>query len=173
MSYLVRKISRAKWLPTNGVSGDEIPADAISVDLRTKENALSFWRVDARRWDDGLRQVALALATNADRIDKMDLTWVKSEDLAAEGISVNATAGNTPIQSLSHMHVDVNQLDTVRLCSVAKFLSHAIEQNCFTRFTKSDLLQEIAAAIKQNLVSLKDLNETVQTDISKFLEPEN
>ena len=37
-------ITRPKWQPKDGLALDEIPADAITADLRTANNALSFWQ---------------------------------------------------------------------------------------------------------------------------------
>ena len=41
--FLARKISRAKWPATRELSVSEIPADAVTGDLRTQNNALSFF----------------------------------------------------------------------------------------------------------------------------------
>ena len=42
--FLARKITRAKWDTGQELSAGEISADAVTSDLRTKENTLSFWR---------------------------------------------------------------------------------------------------------------------------------
>ena len=45
--FLARKISLAKWSKKQEqgeLAEDEIPADAVTADLRTQDNKLSFWR---------------------------------------------------------------------------------------------------------------------------------
>lgn len=42
--YLARKITLSKWEARQGLSEDEIAADAVTADLRTQKNGLSFWR---------------------------------------------------------------------------------------------------------------------------------
>ena len=49
MSVLARKISRAKWEATKDLGDGEIQADAVSADLRTMGNTLSFWRCASRK----------------------------------------------------------------------------------------------------------------------------
>ena len=44
--FLIRKIARAKWESKDDLSKEEIPADAVTVDLRTSDNVLSFWNAN-------------------------------------------------------------------------------------------------------------------------------
>ena len=64
MSVLARKISRAKWEATKDLGDGEIQADAVSADLRTMGNTLSFWRC-ASASDDALGRTVLAMAAAA------------------------------------------------------------------------------------------------------------
>ena len=40
MPYLVRKVTRAKWDRRDGLAENEIPADAVTSDLRTTNNLM-------------------------------------------------------------------------------------------------------------------------------------
>ncbi|TVR63975.1 MAG: hypothetical protein EA420_06150 [Candidatus Competibacteraceae bacterium] len=91
MAYLARKITRPKWESREGFAAGEIPADAVTADLRTTGNTLSFWTCEPPP-DDGIRAVVLALATGADRLDRMDLVWVEEEAFRANGIALNPSA---------------------------------------------------------------------------------
>ena len=42
--FLARKVSLAKWSKKDELAEGEIPADAVTADLRTQDNKLSFWR---------------------------------------------------------------------------------------------------------------------------------
>jgi hypothetical protein len=78
MVYLARKITCAKWESREGFAAGGIPADAVTADLRTTGNTLSFWKCEPPP-DDGIGAVVLGLATGAARIDWLDLVWVEED----------------------------------------------------------------------------------------------
>jgi hypothetical protein len=49
---LARKVARAKWEPRSDLGDGTIAADAVTADLRTTENTLSFWRCNSSSADD-------------------------------------------------------------------------------------------------------------------------
>ena len=75
MAVLARKISRAKWEASDDLGEGEIQADAVSADLRTTGNTLSFWRCTSASETD-LQRVILAL-TAAHR-PKNPARWILS-----------------------------------------------------------------------------------------------
>ena len=87
MPYLSRKITRAKWERRDGLANGEIPADAVTADLRTTDNTLSFWTFEDAS-DEGIRATALVLATAADRVDRMDIVWVMQDLLYENRLSI-------------------------------------------------------------------------------------
>ena len=111
--FLARKITRAKWEHTT-INAGRIPADAVTADLRTRNNALSFWRCGSAS-DEELDDAVLALAAGSTRLLKIDLVWVSEADLQADGQELVDTKGQTPVQDLIEKHVDAQQLDYERL----------------------------------------------------------
>ena len=79
--FLARKITRAKWNPKNGLSAGEIPADAVTVDLRTRENSLSFWRCGLGEKEQ-VEEAALAIAAAGDRVDSLTSFGLQMMNLA-------------------------------------------------------------------------------------------
>ena len=73
--FLVRKITRAKWGSNSELSAGEISADAVTGDLRTQRNSLSFWRCRAETNGD-VEDVALAIAAARDQVDTIDIVWL-------------------------------------------------------------------------------------------------
>ena len=71
--FLARKITRAKWVSADLDSG-EIPADAVTADLRTKNNTLSFWQCGDGT-EEGLNEAVLALAAAGQRVENIDIVW--------------------------------------------------------------------------------------------------
>lgn len=168
MSYLVRKITRAKWDCRDGLAPDEIPADAVTADLRTSSNTLSFWKLEMPS-NDEICRTALALATAAERIDRMDLAWVEKNSISTHGILINPSDGRTPVGSLRGNHVDVTKLDLGRLCRVATLIGEALSRGQHRRFTKKELIQIIVEAVRKDLVSINDLAPKVKEEIEKGL----
>lgn len=165
MTYLVRKITRAKWDLPEGFAKGEIPADAISVDLRTKSNALSFWRC-ASETSDNLAEVALILAAAGGSVGPMDLVWLPRKTLCA-GLANKDTRGETPIESLADRHVDIFQLDYKRLGKIAEAISAAVaEENC-TRLSKSEIIKIFKKAEETGQVQRSDLPEKIRMELNK------
>lgn len=71
----------------------EIPAAALT-DLRADSNALSFWRVEPD--ESNLSTVITALASNRDRLDKIDYALLDEAVLLNISIGCEETEGNTP-----------------------------------------------------------------------------
>jgi len=168
MPYLTRKITRAKWESGDELGADEIPADAVTADLRTTGNTLSFWKIENPS-DEEIRITALALATGAERIDRLDLAWVEEDGFQDDGLSLNPNDGRTPVVSLRKNHVDVTKLDLDRLCKVAVSVSQAISRGQHQRFTKKELINIIVEAVGKGLLSLSDLAPNVREEIEKEL----
>lgn len=166
MPYLVRKITRAKWQPGSGLAETEIPADAVTVDLRTAGNTLSFWRLETPENDDEIRNIALALAAAGERVDRMDLTWIELDGIREQGVSIETSDGRTPVVSLRANHVNMIALDMQRLCKVAGLIAASLAQNQFRRFTKREILQIVSRAVENKLVSLDKLAPKVKREVS-------
>jgi hypothetical protein len=163
--YLARKITRAKWVVKDGLAANEIPADAVTADLRSADNALSFWRCgDAA--DDELRQAALAIVAKAQRCDKLDLVWVAEESLTEEAVRVRDTKGETPVTAMARNHVDASDLDLVRLGKVAYRIAESIRNNQFMRLTRMEVRDILTSAIKDRLIEMSALDEQLREEVS-------
>jgi len=123
--FLARKFARAKWDHKADLSDGEISADAVTSDLRTKDDTLSFWKCGGATKPE-IEEAALALAAAGDRIDKIDLVWLTEEELREDGQMLECTPGRTPVSDLARQHVDVSRLDYVRLGKVAEQIVSAI-----------------------------------------------
>ncbi len=166
--FLVRKISRAKWEPKEGLSAEEISADAVTVDLRTRDNSLSFWKCKSDS-DKSVEDVALAIASKAQCVEKVDLVWVADGKLRDDGQILKDTDGETYVEDLVKKHVDVCMLDYVRLGKVARLVAAAIKANQYRRLTKRRIAQLLATAVEQGRINFDDLEEGVKTKVQNLL----
>lgn len=162
--FLARKITRAKWLQGPRLGRGEIGADAVTADLRTSGNALSFWRCDSGV-ENQVERVALAMAAAGNRIDKLDVVWIAEGDLAADGQSWEATDGRTPVAELRNRHVDLQRLDYVRLGNVARRVAAAIASEWCLRFSRRRVKMLLVAAVQRGDLDLADLAERVRDEV--------
>ena len=70
MQLLVRKINRAKWDQNNICEGESPSGDAITIDLRTKNNTLSIWEINS---EDEIEDAVLALTVAGDTLNTIDI----------------------------------------------------------------------------------------------------
>ena len=167
--FLARKITRAKWEPKKKLSVGEISADAVTADLRTRENSLSFWRCGLGEQSQ-IEDVVLAIASAGERLDKLDIVWLSEDDLQADGQTFQDTDGLTPVTEFVKRHVDVCRLDYVRLGKVARRIATAIEENRYRRLSKKRITDLLAAAVGQGRIKLADLQESIAAEVQKSIE---
>lgn len=167
--FLARKINLAKWNPQSTVEEGEIAADAVTVDLRTTGNTLSFWRCDGVD-DMRLKEVVLALAAGSDRIDKFDIAWLPEQEATSQGLRVVDTDGNTPVARLVNRHADIERLDLVRLSKVARLIQSAVSEGHFRRLTRAEVQQVLITAVDAGDLSPGAVNDKLRPGLLETLE---
>ena len=168
--FLARKITRAKWCwcPKSGLAPGEISADAVTADLRTIDNSLSFWRCGDGT-DLELERAVLAIAAAGDRVDKLDLVWISDEALQMDDQSWSNTEGITPMSEMVRQHVDVQRLDYVRLGKVARCVADAVEERRFKRVSRGRVLCLLVRAVGKRQIEIDDLKERVRGEVNRSL----
>lgn len=169
MRFLVRIINRAKWNPQPGLDSAEIPADAVTVDLRTQGNRLSFWMYVGDQVT-GIRDAALAHASARDSVEKLDLVWMPESVFSNDGIHFENSSGNTPVATMRAKHIDAVSLDLVRLGMVAKRVAEAIEAEQCKRMTRKDVLKVLSGAVGKNVLNLDDVSTKVRDQVAGYLQ---
>ena len=137
--FLARKISLAKWSKKQKkgeLAEDEIPADAVTADLRTQDNKLSFWRCDTKETTE-VNKAALAIAAAYDRVDKIAVVWLAADKLRADGQTLEDSKGRTPVRELAELHMDVCRLDYMRLGKVAQCIFTALKEGQYLQLRKA------------------------------------
>ena len=168
--FLARKIARAKWDAKRnverGLEEGEISADAVTGDLRTEKDTLSFWRCGAGANGD-IEDAALAIAAAGERLDKLDIVWLADNELQADGHTLKDTDGRTPVTDLSEMHVDICKLDYVRLGKVAQRVAAAVEEQRFCRLTKARVRGLLVAAVQHGRIIPDKLADGLRAEIGR------
>ena len=163
--FLARKITRAKWGDRQDIPVGELAADAVTADLRTQNNTLSFWRCGSASRED-IGEAVLALVAGSERLDKVELVWVAEDDLRSDGLSLSQTEGRTPVRSLVDQHVDVERLDLDGLGKVAQRILSALHRGCCRRVGKAKVKGILEAAIKAKRLQRDELQPKVASEVA-------
>ncbi len=168
--FLARKISEAKWRTSQEPewSDGEIPADAVTIDLKTRENTLSFWRCGDGS-DSEVEEAALAMAASGDHIETVVIVWLSEEDLESAGLRLAASEGETTIEDLVSRHVDTLHLDYVRLGEVARFVASAIAEGRLRRIKRKNVKGLLLRALRDGRARLDDFEDRVREELRKAL----
>ena len=166
MTFVARKVKLAKWETHQDMSVGEISADAVTSDLRTEDNALSFWQCGMGA-ESEVEEAVLAMAAAGNRIEKLDVVWVSRDELRADGQTIQDTDGRTPVAGLVRLHLDVSRLDYGRLGKVAHRIVTAIEEERCRRLTKARVKSLLAAAVEQGRIDPEDLSDHLKREVAQ------
>lgn len=166
--FLVRKVTRGKWSPKSDLSTGEIPADAVTADLRTQSNNLSFWRSPTAD-DDDIEEAALAIAAGREKVDRLQIVWLNYDEVQTDGQTLRDTEGRTPVKDLQPLHVDLARLDYARLGKVAGRVVEALNHNRFRNFPRSAVRELVAQAIEEGRIEPADLEDDLREDVCRLV----
>lgn len=162
MSYLVRKIARAKWtLPNdNGIDDNpfDIAADAITIDLKTISNSLSVWEV---KDEQSLDNAVLAIACAGNQLDTIDVVWIEKNEIEQKGLEYQASPGLTPVEHLVNTHIDLTKLTYYKIGLLAETINNRIADGKIKRYSKGEIKKLLNAAIQNGLVKKEQLLDSI------------
>lgn len=164
MTRLVRKVTIAKWKNAEWASVDRVPADAISIDLRTGSNTLSFWRADTPD-PEAESKAILALLGSLDRIDKIDLVFVDTQELGQA--KFEETLGNTVFEDLRPLHIDLANLDQHGLMAAVAAVGNQVYKDKVTRLTRKEVRTRLQNALDAGKLSWDQLPNGFQSELTK------
>ena len=159
--FVARKISRSKWEKHPEFAEGEIQADAVTADLRTNKNVLSFWRCQSGEIMD-VENVALAIAAAADRIEKVDVVLLPTDQLLEDRQTFMDSPGRTPVADLVDSHVDLSRLDLVRLGRLANRVVEAIGAGRTQRVPRARVKSLLVNAVLTNRIEPERLSEKIR-----------
>lgn len=163
--FLVRKIYRGKW-PRSPVPLAKIPADAVTADLRTSGNRLSFWKC---RVDDDIEEAALAVAAAGEQIGKMDIVWIDEQDLHLVSTKMEETPGETGLGAWRDRHVDLVATDYEGLGQIAQAVRDAVLAKHWKRFSREKVVSLLADGLASGIVSRDGLSGPLRRRLDNAL----
>jgi len=160
--FLIRKINKSKWYQIDIKNDDDVSADAITNCLKTTKNTLSVWSIEN---EEDIEKAILAIASNLDHIETIDVVILNDEKLKEYGIKIITSMGNTPIDSLKEIHRDLSELTFSKLGHIKDHIVERIRNDKIKRYTKGNLKKILKKAIDKGFLELDDLNESVRSKI--------
>jgi hypothetical protein len=162
MSLLIRKINIAKWKQIDINTNDDVSADAITNCLKTSKNTLSVWHIEN---EIDLDNAILAIVSNQDHLDTIDIVILEQDPIERNNISIVASIGETPVITLKNNHRDIigltySKLGNIKDCIVAK-----IRDNKHKRYTIASLKKILKSAIDTGILKQEDLKESLRDKI--------
>ena len=167
--FLGRSIRRSKWESLIDSQPDGIPADAVTDDLKTQGNTLSFWKCGKAEISD-INDVVLAISACREKLEKVEMVWIDHQELESSGQELIHSIGVTPVQDLVNQHIDVCRLDYRRLGGLAQQIFSSITAERYTTVTRAGVKKLLAAAVRQGRLRTDDLKERVQSEIKGLLD---
>lgn len=163
MTFVGRKITRARWEPSEAIPGAQLRADSVT-DLRTARDSLSVWRCGD---EDGVEpeQIVLAMASSFERLDKFDCAWTSLALLESLRVGVRETPGETLVDDLRERHLDLGPLGAAALLSVAAAFRSSLDEKCFKRFSKSEVAGILTRAVDSGRLLAEQLEPRLRDDL--------
>jgi hypothetical protein len=162
MSLIVRKIEKGKWMQNDILSGADVSADAITNCMKTKNNTLSVWEVSR---EDQVDDVVLALASQSQQIETMDVVVLDRSTLISSGLHLQETDSPTPVRELSKIHRDIVQLTYTSLGVLARIIVDAIRNKTNRRYTRGKIRNLMDNAIAAGRLNKEALKENVKSHL--------
>lgn len=163
MPFYIRKIDRAKWSKTDANTGD-ITADAITNDLATRSNQLSFWIAETEEEKDVNEILIAIMSTFTSGLDTFDIV-IFEENEKPENIDLNKSEAVTHYDQMKNNHCDFINLTLSKLDSISKVIYSKIKDGKSKRITKGAAKQLLRTAIEK----IPELKNKIHTTLSGSL----
>jgi hypothetical protein len=170
LDHLARRIARARWdVEPAFMAASDAPADAVTFDLRTKDNVLSLWRCSTSPAD--VREVVLAMvsAFQDDPPEKIFLVVVPASSLVDAGIILSEAEGRTPVADLRQRHVNAEHLTARDLSNLAQAMASSLGTAAEIAFTRKQFINIVADAVSEQRVKLGGLGRRLREEVEETI----
>jgi hypothetical protein len=159
MAFLLRTVTKPKWVPPDWIAAGDVPADALT-DLRTIDNELSVWRIEQDH--SNLKMALAAVASNKDRLDKLDYTLFDEAILPAIPIQCITSEGGTPHAAANAaIHRDLTELTVKKVSDLA----HEIMATNLVRVPEKDVKLLLREALQSGALDRARIKPKLLSDL--------
>lgn len=163
MTFLIRKIEKAKWMQNDVIGGGDISADAITNCMKTTGNKLSTWQIAT---ESDVLEAILAIVSRHQHLDSIDIVMLNRESLEERGFTFEPSDGDTPIKDLVDQHWDITLLTYTSLGSLGKDIVEEFKKDNVKRFTKGKQKEILKDALSKGRFQQEDIDESLQKELS-------
>ena len=166
MPFLLRVISKPRWYKVVWLEGGKAQANAL-VDLRTKENKLSFWHVNDD--ESNLYQIAAAIAAGRDVPDKFDYALFDQNLLKQISVGIDQTAGDSfHKEADKHWHCDTTDLSADNVAEIANII---MEHGIKDRISQREIVRLVKQEVSSGVIDVTPLKDRLkQKELRNWLE---
>lgn len=176
MAFYVRKIARAKWSLLDSSAEkviDNYRADAIANDMRTTNNALSFWKTNSLDSVD-FEPIVIINSLLGDNIKTIDLLCIPEELLS--DFNMIQEDGDTIVYKYRNLHYNLSSLTIKRLVDFSRdvvlriLLSSETNSKYVKRINERQQLELLDKWITEERITLDELKIKQQEAIIRHRE---
>ncbi len=163
MPYYVRGIVRSKWPSIGPYECKNFQADSIFHELKTDNNALSFWKIENPKEID---KVAAILACSKGHIDTLDLLYIDESLILEENFICDDKEGDTIFKCYKAMHHNIVNLSMGSLERLCLLMLKSIELDQWHRYRTRELKQLVRYELEKENITNSDLPQNILSKIN-------
>lgn len=166
MPFLLRKITKPKWLKEMWLATGKAPANALG-DLRSEENKISFWHIEDNK--SNLTKVVAALASGRDFPTIFDYALIDQTLLTTIGIKIDHTVGNSfHKEADKYWHHNTIELSAENVAKIADII---MEHGTKERIGKNEVTSLVRQEITAGAIDVNPLKDRLkEKDLPNWLE---
>lgn len=169
MSVLIRKLSNRRNIEFihNSCLVDDIQADVVAEEFRTKGNKLSVWETDADEVDIGI----LAISLSSSRIETMDFIIMDKDIVENNSLCIMESKPEiNPLKQADSIHRDISNLRLQDFQKLAKVYKEASKDEAgVIRYTAPKLRKIIKNALDRGWIDSANANGRIKETIEELL----
>ena len=131
--------------------------------LRQIAMQLSFWKCESAS-EKHIELAAIAIAVNADRVNKVDIAWLPEDALVGRLVPQDSKS-DTAYRAFASRHCDVRNLDYGRLGEVAGVVESAIRKKNIVTIQKQRVRQLLVESIASGSIDKDKLHPGMRRDL--------
>lgn len=155
----------AKWKGADWGSVERIPADALTIDLKTSSNTLSFWKADGED-SDGEDAAILAIIATLQRAETVHVAIIDERDLEHLDIRESPETATTAAVGFNRLHVDILELDDASVRTVAAVIAKYVYAEETRRITASKVKRLIREGVEGGIIDVERLPSSLRRHVN-------